>query len=67
MQLASIRFILALVWVSAVFVAGIASNVSSFLTWAVLAGVAVVPPLVMVQRWNDPSQTMSERIREVLR
>jgi hypothetical protein len=28
-----------------------------------LTGVAVVPPLVMMWRWNDPRQTMSETIQ----
>ena len=35
--------------------------------WTVLAGVAVVPPLVMMWRWNDPRQTMSESIPEAVR
>jgi hypothetical protein len=67
MQLLSIKPIIAMLWVSATFIIGIVGDVDSFSSWAVLTGVAVVPPLVMMWRWNDPRQTMSESIREVLR
>jgi hypothetical protein len=64
MQLLSIKSVVAILWVSAMFIIGIARNVDSFSSWAVLTGVAVVPPLVMMWRWNDPHQTMSESIQE---
>lgn len=67
MQLVSIKPIIALLWVLAVFVIGIARNLDSFSSWTVVTGVAVVPPLVMMWRWNDPRQTMSESIQEALR
>ena len=67
MQLVSIKLILAMLWVLAAFIIGIAENVDSFLGWAVLTGVAIVPPLVMMWRWNDPRQTMSESIQEARR
>jgi hypothetical protein len=67
MQLVSIKAIIATLWVSAVFIAGIAGNVDSLPRWTVLAGVAVLPPLVMMRRWNDPRQSMSQSIQEALR
>jgi hypothetical protein len=67
MQLFSIKRVIAMLWVSATFIIGIAGNLDSFSSWAVLTGVAVVPPLVMMWRWNDPRQTMSESIQEALR
>ena len=67
MQLVSIKRIIAMLWVFAVFVIGIAGNLDSFSSWTVVTGVAVVPPLVMMWRWNDPRQTMSESIQEALR
>ena len=67
MQLVSIKAIIALLWVSTVSVVGIAGNLNSVASWTVLAGVAVVPPLVMMWRWNDPRQTMSETIQEARR
>jgi hypothetical protein len=36
-------------------------------SWALLAGVALLPPLVMMWRWNTPAQTMSEIIQEARR
>ena len=67
MQLVSIKRIIAVLWVSAASSVGFVGNVDSFSSWALLAGVAVAPPLVMMWRWNDPRQTMSETIQEALR
>jgi hypothetical protein len=67
MQLLSIKSIVAMLWVSAVTIVGIARNLDSFSSWTLLAGVAMVPPLVMMWRWNAPRQTTSESIQEALR
>jgi hypothetical protein len=66
MQLVSINPIIATLWVSAAFIIGIAGNVDSFSSWTLLVGLAVVPPLILMWRWNDPRQTMSETIQEAL-
>lgn len=71
MQLVSIKPLIAMLWVSAALVIGIAmgiaGNLHSFSSWTVLTGVAVVPPLLMMWLWNDPRQSVSESIQEVLR
>ena len=67
MQLVSIKAIIAMLWVSTVSVVGIAGSLNSAASWTILAGVAVVPPLIMMWRWNDPRQTMSETIQEARR
>jgi hypothetical protein len=67
MQLISIKRLMAVLWVLAALIIGIAGNLDSFVGWAVLTVVAVVPPLVMMWRWNDPRQTMSESIQKALR
>ena len=67
MELVSIKASIPLFWISAVFAAGIAGNLTSFSSWTVLAGVALLPLPVMLWRWNNPRQTMSETIQEVLR
>ena len=67
MRLMSIKLVIAMLWVLAAFIVGFAVRLDSFSSWAVLTGVAVVPPLVMMWWWNDPRQTMSESIREALR
>ena len=67
MQLVSIKAIMAMLWVSAVFIVGLAWSLNSFSSWSVLTGVAVLPPLVMLWRWNDSRQTISETIQKALR
>jgi hypothetical protein len=66
MQLVSVRTAIAILWVSTVSMAGIAGNVSSFSSWTVLAAAGILPPLVMLQAWNEPRQSMSQSIREAL-
>ena len=67
MHLNSIKTTVAAVWASAVCTAGIVGNFRSASDWAVLAGLAIVPPLVMMWRWNAPRPTMSETIQEARR
>ena len=67
MHLLSIKAVLATGWVAAVGIAGLAGNLNSRSSWTVLAGVAVLPPMVMMWRWNDPPQSMSESIQEARR
>ena len=67
MELISVKTVLAIAWVSVVCVVGIAGNTNSLSGWTLLAAVAVVPPLVMMWRWNDPPQSMSESIQKARR
>jgi hypothetical protein len=54
-------------WVVTVGALGYASGTTSFLGWAAVAVLSLVPPAVMVRLWSAPSPSMSESIREVLR
>jgi hypothetical protein len=67
MQLLPMKAVAATVWISAVCLTGIAVNADALSTWLVLAGVAVLPPIVMMWRWKDPAQSMSESIHEARR
>jgi hypothetical protein len=67
MQLLSIKAVVATAWVLVVCLAAIAGNLNSLPSWLVLAGVAILPPIVMMWRWNNPPQTMSEIIQEARR
>jgi Flp pilus assembly protein TadB len=67
MHLVSIKAGIAMLWVVAVTIAGIVANVNSLLLWTVLAGVALLPTVVMMRWWNEPRQSMSQRIQEALR
>jgi Flp pilus assembly protein TadB len=67
MQLVSIKTIIAMFWVSAVSLAGLAGHVNSLSSWTLLTGIAVLPLLVMMRGWNEPQQSMSQSIQEALR
>ena len=66
LQLESIKVTVATFWVSTVCIAGVVGNVNSLSGWTVLAGPGTLPPLVMMWRWNSPSQSISESIQEAL-
>ncbi len=66
MQLRSIKASVATVWVSAVCTAGIRRQLDIVVGLALLAGLAVLPPLVMMWHWTNPRQTLSESIQEAL-
>ena len=65
MQLVSLKAALATAWVPAALIPGIAGNLDSVTSWTVLAGVGVIPTIVMMWRWNARRQTMSESIQEM--
>lgn len=50
------------VWVLGVSALGLAAGSHSPTAWATLAGVALLPPLIVLRFWLTPPQTMSERI-----
>jgi hypothetical protein len=52
------------VWVVAVILAAIVIGVTSVSSWILVAGVAIVPPVVVRQFWHTPEQTTSEAIHE---
>ena len=58
---------LATVWVLAACTLGIAIGVASMPALAALSVIALLPPLIMLRLWNDPPQSISERVREVRR
>jgi len=54
-------------WVIAVYVAAVASDVSSVSHWIGLASLAIVPPVLARRFWSAPPETMSESIQEAVR
>jgi len=62
MRLVHVKSAIAGVWVLGACVVGIVSQVNSIGGWAALAGLGVLPPLVLLRVWNNPAQTMSESI-----
>ena len=66
MNLTYVKVTASALWIFAVGWAGAIANVSTS-SWIVLAGCAVVPPLLVVRYWKYPDQTMSESIQRALR
>ena len=67
MKLVSIKFGVSMAWIVAIIAVSLATGPHSRANWAALAGVALVPSLLMMWWWNDPDQTMSESIDEARR
>jgi hypothetical protein len=67
MQLQTMKMTIAAVWVALAVTAGLVIGVTTLLGWTVLAGVSILPPLVMAWWWSDPRQTLSESINEARR
>jgi hypothetical protein len=64
MKLAHLKGTIVAVWLIAMFVVSVAADVTSRQAWAVLAGFALLPPLVMLRWWQHPPQTLSESIHK---
>jgi hypothetical protein len=67
MTLKNIKATTAALWVFAMGAVALLADVTSFSSWVVLAGCAIVPPFVMMRYWNPADKTMSESIQQVLR
>jgi hypothetical protein len=46
----------------AICVAGRIAELHTARIWAVVAALAIVPPIVMMWRWHGPEQTLSQSI-----
>jgi hypothetical protein len=67
MQLKHIKLTITVVWLIAISVATFLGGVASPSGWLLLAVTAVLPAVAMMRYWNDPGQTMSQRIEQDLR
>jgi hypothetical protein len=67
MQLQSKKALAAVAWILAVTAIGRIMNLTSASSWAAMALVALIPPVVLWRFWNVPDQSMSESIQKSLR
>jgi len=67
MQLQNAKMTFAAIWISMALVIGVLAGVRSVGGIALLAGLGLLPPLVMLLRWKDPPQTLSESINKARR
>jgi hypothetical protein len=61
------KTLLFVAWPIAILLAAVAIGIRSVPNWVAVAGVAVVPPLVVRRFWRAPEQTISESINEARR
>jgi hypothetical protein len=54
-------------WILAWGVVALSVNVNSASSWVLLIGLGVLPPLLLLRMWRQPTQSLSESIREVLK
>jgi len=67
MQLQRTKRRLAVVWILVAGAAALAADVASVGGGILAVSFAFVPPLIMLLRWNEPPQTLSESIHEARR
>ena len=67
MEMRHYKAILAAVWVLAITTMGLVMEVTSLPRVAVLVGIAVLPPMVMMWLWQHPTQSLSESIHQARR
>ena len=67
MHLSSLKPIVPILCVSVASLVGIAGNLHSLSSWTVLMSVGIVAQLGMMWQANDPRQTMSQCMQEVVR
>ena len=63
MQLVQTKVTFAIGWVLAMVFIGVAADITSAWGWTFIAGIALIPPVIMMGMWTEPPQTMSESIR----
>ena len=67
MNLQYVRGTLVTAWACSVVTIGLLAHAGSITSWVTLALVAVVPPTVLMHRWNEPVPSTSQQIQQALR
>ncbi len=62
----SLKLAIVGVWILAIGAFGVLRPVVTMSGWSALAGVGLLPPIILLRAWNRPSQTMSEEIQQAL-
>jgi len=67
MQLVTLKAVLATVWISVMLILGLTRHLDSLSSWILVAGAALLPPIVMMWRGNPSGQPISESIYDARR
>lgn len=54
-------------WIVGIGALAVFSNMTSIGGWILIAGLALLPPVVILRLWGPPAETISESIRDVKR
>ncbi len=57
----------AVAWVLTWSALAVLLNTGSTSNWILLIGAGALPPLMLLKMWQEPAQTLSERIREAVK
>ena len=61
----SLRWSITASWLALALIVFIAAGTTSIYSWVLLATFGLMPPLVMMSLWHEPSLTMAEVLREI--
>lgn len=67
MTLLQIKRSMAVLWVVSVVTLALVGHVTSVSSWLALVALAVLPPTILMYRWQTPQPSTSERIQDALR
>lgn len=67
MTIENAKIALTVSWVLAMAAIAYGANATFSSNWIALVSFTLIPPIVLWRFWNEPPQSMSERIREARR
>lgn len=67
MQLTPLKTVIAAVWLLAIATLAVFLPTTTISGWAAVLGLGLLPLVLMLRAWNQPTQTMSEVIQEARR
>ena len=67
MQLTPLKTVIAVLWLVAIIALAVFLPVTTVGGWIAIVGLGLLPLVLMLRAWNQPSQTMSEVISEARR
>jgi hypothetical protein len=67
MTLLQIKRSMAVLWAVSIVALGFLGHVTSVSNWLALIALTVLPPTLLMYRWQTPQPSTSERIQDALR
>jgi hypothetical protein len=67
MNLLQIKRSMAVLWVVSIVTLGLVGQVTSVTNWLAIVALVVLPPTILMFRWQTPQPSTSERVQDALR